>query len=57
MFSDQTPQSLADCMRTFSPENFDPARIRQHALQFSKQRFAREIQEYIEQNLKLKSQK
>lgn len=44
-------------MRTFSPENFDPARIRQHALQFSKQRFAREIQEYIEQNLKLKSQK
>ena len=45
---DQTWENLANTIIHFKPENYNPNQIRQHALQFSKQRFQKEIKQFIE---------
>jgi len=44
LFSEQTSESLCGAIRTSQSIVWDPQRIRDHALRFSKERFIREIQ-------------
>lgn len=46
-FGEETTESLAATVRGFEREAFDPALIRAHAEQFSRQRFARQIAEFV----------
>ena len=46
-FEDQTWEDLANTIIHFHPEKYDPQKIRQHALQFSKERFQKEIKQFI----------
>lgn len=46
-FDDQNWQSLAEAVIKFKPEEFNPEKIRQHALKFDKERFKKEIKEFI----------
>lgn len=48
-FDEQTWEALADTVIRFKPEEFDPKRIRQHAQKFSKERFIKEIKNFINQ--------
>ncbi len=48
-FQEQTVESLIGALREFEAASFSPAAIRVHAVQFSKPRFQREMQAYIEQ--------
>ncbi len=47
-FRDQTWESLLDTVLHFSPTAWDPARIREHARQFSIDRFKTEMRRYVE---------
>ncbi|RDI07967.1 glycosyltransferase [Flavobacterium sp. AG291] len=47
-FDEQTVHSLTDAVGRFEQLHFDYAKIRSHSLQFSKERFEKEIKEYVE---------
>jgi len=44
---DQTWENLANTIIHFKPENYNPHQIRSHSLQFSKERFQKEIRQFI----------
>lgn len=48
-FKEQTPESLIEAIGKFEKmqDDFEPEKIRKHALQFSKERFQREIEAFI----------
>ncbi len=46
-FFETTPASLATAIKNFKASDFDPAVIRDHALQFSTASFKKQIQDYI----------
>lgn len=46
-FDEQTWEALADAVIRFNDAEFDPERIRKHAEQFSRERFEREMREYL----------
>lgn len=50
LFEDQNWEALGDTIIRFKPENFSPEEVRQHALQFSTEKFKQNIKEYIETN-------
>lgn len=47
-FNEQTPHSLREAIQHFSPRDFSRERVREHALQFSKQRFISEMRTFVE---------
>lgn len=47
-FKEQTAQSLKDAVLYFQTLNFIPKEIREHALQFSKERFESEIKAFVD---------
>lgn len=49
-FDEQCWESLADTVIRFDPQQFDAARIRAHAEQFSRLRFEREFSSFVEQS-------
>ncbi len=48
-FDEQTPQALADAVRRYRPEDFDPAAIREHALTFDTKVFQQAIAAFVDQ--------
>ncbi len=50
LFEEQTWECLADRVIRFEHSQYDPQRIRTHALQFSKERFHRELQEFVDRS-------
>jgi glycosyltransferase involved in cell wall biosynthesis len=52
-FKEQTVQSLLDAINTFDTMQFDPKITRKNALQFSKERFEKEIKEFVEDKYRL----
>ena len=48
-FKEQTAQSLKDALLYFESLTFNPKEIREHALQFSKERFEIEIKAFVEE--------
>ena len=52
-FREQTPGALADAVRTFQDERFDPATIRRHAEQFDTSRFQQRFMHFVETKLAL----
>lgn len=46
-FKEQTWESLAEAVREFKEEDFNPENIRKHSLKFGKERFKKEILEFI----------
>ena len=49
MFEEQTWECLADTVIRFPEHQWDPLRIRAHAMQFSKERFMREMKTFVDQ--------
>jgi len=49
-FNEQTVDSLVRAVRNFQPEKFDSQKIRRHALKFSKERFKKQIKDFVEKN-------
>lgn len=47
-FHEQTATAIISVLSRFDPHKFDPQKIREHALSFSRERFVREIKQYIE---------
>jgi glycosyltransferase involved in cell wall biosynthesis len=47
-FKEQTAESLIEAINKFKSENFSPTEIREHAEQFSAERFKKEIGEFIQ---------
>jgi len=52
-FSDQTPAGLISAVELYQKmqSRFDPKKIREHAAQFSAQRFRNQIHEYVQARL------
>lgn len=48
LFPEQSTQSLQQAIRTFESIDFNPERIRQNAERFSKERFRREMRQFID---------
>jgi glycosyltransferase involved in cell wall biosynthesis len=48
-FREQTVQSLKDAILYFETQEFNSKEIREHALQFSKERFEREIKAFVDE--------
>ena len=46
-FYEQTPAALADALRTFRPESFDPQQIRAHAEQWGRETFHERIRDEV----------
>lgn len=46
-FAEQNWESLYDAVLRFRPEQFEPAKVREHTLQFSVDNFKRRITEYV----------
>ncbi|MBI2841767.1 MAG: glycosyltransferase [Armatimonadetes bacterium] len=49
LFDDQTPDSLAEAIRLFRPDDFDPYTIRRHAEAFDVSVFHRKMMDFIEE--------
>lgn len=49
-FNEQTWESLADTIIKFKSEDFDPLKIREHSLKFSKEIFKNKIKNFIEKS-------
>lgn len=49
-FNKQNPEELAKIIEEFDSKRFDSQKIREHAEQFSTQRFKREIMEFVSRN-------
>lgn len=47
-FGGQTAESIKNAVKIFDPSKYDPAVIRQHALQFDKKIFQKKIKEFVE---------
>ncbi|MGC9048619.1 MAG: glycosyltransferase [Patescibacteria group bacterium] len=47
-FEEQNWESLAEAVIKFRPEDFEPEKIRQHALKFSKERFKKEVKDFVQ---------
>jgi glycosyltransferase involved in cell wall biosynthesis len=49
-FATQTPEALLEAIEVFetNPQRFDPERIRENAMRFSKERFEREIEAFVQ---------
>ncbi|MHB8858971.1 MAG: glycosyltransferase [Thermoleophilia bacterium] len=52
MFPEATAASLADAVSRFRPEDFDPAQLSKHAARFSKERFKKELSEFVDARVK-----
>jgi len=50
-FNEQTWENLAEAVIKFKPEDFNPGKIRAHALRFSKERFKKEIKSFVDSHL------
>ncbi len=50
-FKEQTVDSLCTAIKSYSDYNFVPGQIREHALLFLKERFKREINDFISKHL------
>lgn len=50
-FDEQMPDSLLGAVRDFKESNFNPIKIREHALQFDKEIFKTKIKEFLERTL------
>jgi len=48
-FKEQTAQSLKEAILYFETLKFNPKEIREHALQFSKERFESEIKAFVDE--------
>lgn len=46
-FDKQTPQALAEVVRKFDTRQFDPVRIRAHAIQFDREAFKQQISRFV----------
>ncbi|MBU1684191.1 glycosyltransferase, partial [Patescibacteria group bacterium] len=46
-FNKQTPEAIAETVKNFIPSDFNPQEIREHSKQFSKERFKKQILEFI----------
>jgi glycosyltransferase involved in cell wall biosynthesis len=51
-FVEQSAEKIKQAVLNFETKNFDPQIIREHAVTFSKQRFEKEIKEFIETKYK-----
>jgi glycosyltransferase involved in cell wall biosynthesis len=51
-FSEQTVESLKSALRSFSPKDYDTAAIRAHAAQYDEAVFIKNIQKFVDANLK-----
>ncbi|MWB93805.1 glycosyltransferase [Flavobacterium sp. GA093] len=51
-FEEQSAQQIKEAVLTFEKLKFEPKTIREHATKFSKQRFEKEIKEFIENKYK-----
>lgn len=47
-FNQQNSESLIGALKSFEPDKYDSANIRQHALQYDKQVFQKKIKEFVE---------
>lgn len=50
-FQEQTVESLVEAIKNFDPNNYDPAKIRAHAMKFDKENFKQKIQQIIDKTL------
>jgi glycosyltransferase involved in cell wall biosynthesis len=50
-FSHQSWESLAEIVAKFKSEKFDPKKIKEHAQKFSKERFKKEIESFIQSHV------
>ena len=48
-FNEQTVDAIKEAITVFEPKTFDSKAIRAHALQFSKERFEKEIQSFVDE--------
>jgi len=51
-FEEQSTQKLKEAIFTFEKTEFNPKKIREHAIKFSKQRFENEMKAYVESKFK-----
>ena len=51
-FNDENPEAIAAAIKNFSNAGWNPGKIREHALKFSKNRFKREIRDFIDKKMK-----
>ena len=51
-FHNENPEAIAAAVKNFSSEAWNPYKIREHALKFSKNRFKREIKDFINKKMK-----
>ncbi len=49
-FNEQTSEALMKAVKEFKPKNFNPQKIRQHALKFSKDKFKKKIKNFVERS-------
>ncbi len=56
-FYEQTPEALAEAVKNFKPEKFDPEILRKRALDFSRENFERRFKNYILEKYKNLKQK
>jgi hypothetical protein len=54
-FGEQTPDSVKEAINHFQTLKFDSQKIRKHAEKFSKERFKKELNEFIQAKLKVQS--
>lgn len=51
-FKEQTSQKIKEAIINFEKIKFDPQKIREHAMKFSKQRFENEMKEFVEEKFR-----
>jgi len=51
-FAEQSVEKIKDAVLHFQTKTFDPKVIREHAVKFSKDRFEKEIKEFVETKFK-----
>jgi len=52
-FEEQTVESLSKAIKKFENNTFNPKKIREHSLQFSKERFEKEIEEFVNEKYEI----
>lgn len=50
-FHEQTPQCLINAIKNFNPDDYNPNKIREHALKFSAEKFRAEFKKMVEEIL------
>lgn len=51
-FEEQTWECLADAVIKFQSNNYDPIKIREHSFKFSKEKFKKEVEEFVNNEIK-----